>query len=253
VFCNTVFRVALYASVDIKAGQELFFHYNYPESMTKNFKQPKGKVVAVKQTVKAASKVKQKRPMSSSPNPDVTPSSAMAPPDRPLVRAALAKARAAKAQKRAAMLAEKEALATTALPDAASTLRGTKFPQARKSAVGPQPGASKRARELDIENDSAESRSASRAEEDAGRKKRRTPNLVVQDTDDEDEETVPQDATGSVTGSEDGVSDTGLRRTRRSHTRTGSASVFAIKKINSINMGGARPGAGRKRKRPLAL
>jgi hypothetical protein len=251
VFCNTVFRVALYASVDIKAGQELFFHYNYPESMTKNFKQPKGKVVAVKQTVKAPSKVKQKRPTSASSDYDVAPSSAVVPPDRPLVRAALAKARAAKAEKRAAMLAEKAAMATTALPAAASTLPGKKFSQARKSAVGPLldvRGPSKRARELDIEDDSAESRSASRAEEDASRKKRRTPNLVVQDTDD-----VPQGATGDASDSEDGVSGTGLRRTRRSHNATGSASVFAIKKINSTNMGGARPGAGRKRKRPLAL
>ncbi|KAF2032179.1 SET domain-containing protein, partial [Setomelanomma holmii] len=49
LLCNTVFRVALYASVDIEAGTEFFFHYNYPEEMTMHFKQPKGKVFAVKQ------------------------------------------------------------------------------------------------------------------------------------------------------------------------------------------------------------
>ncbi|KAF2643347.1 hypothetical protein P280DRAFT_446843 [Massarina eburnea CBS 473.64] len=40
VFCNTVNRIALYASENIKAGTELFFDYGYDEKQKKDFKQP---------------------------------------------------------------------------------------------------------------------------------------------------------------------------------------------------------------------
>jgi SET domain-containing protein len=52
LLCNTVFRIALFATTDIKAGTELYFNYNYPKEKTAQFKQPNGKVVAVKQTKK---------------------------------------------------------------------------------------------------------------------------------------------------------------------------------------------------------
>ncbi|CAI6335712.1 unnamed protein product [Periconia digitata] len=38
--CNGVQRIGIYASVNIKAGTELFFHYGYSEQEMKNFKQP---------------------------------------------------------------------------------------------------------------------------------------------------------------------------------------------------------------------
>ena len=55
LLCNTVFRIALFATRDIKAGTELYFNYNYPKEKTAQFKQPNAKAVAVKQT-------KQQRP-----------------------------------------------------------------------------------------------------------------------------------------------------------------------------------------------
>lgn len=112
LFCNTVFRLALYATTDIKAGTELFFDYHYPKDQTKNFKQPKGKeLVAVKQTVKQTSK-----PKNRNKSPDhlsYKASSSFAPKqssDRSRARifAATAKARAAKAERHAARLAENE-------------------------------------------------------------------------------------------------------------------------------------------------
>jgi hypothetical protein len=52
LLCNTVHRIGLYATKDIPPGTELFFHYGYAESQTKNFKEPgvnkSTKVVVVK-------------------------------------------------------------------------------------------------------------------------------------------------------------------------------------------------------------
>jgi SET domain-containing protein len=56
LLCNTVFRIALFATTDIKAGTELYFNYNYPEEKTSQFKQPNGKVVVVKQNKQKARK-----------------------------------------------------------------------------------------------------------------------------------------------------------------------------------------------------
>jgi SET domain-containing protein len=54
LLCNTVFRIALFATTDIKAGIELYFNYNYPKEKTAQFKQPNAKVVAVKQVKQKA-------------------------------------------------------------------------------------------------------------------------------------------------------------------------------------------------------
>lgn len=267
VFCNTVFRVALYANTDIKAGTEFFFHYNYPEHMTKNFKQPKGKVVAVKQVVKQPNKVKTKRVFSrASTNNDPTPSSAESyvekeKPDRPWIREALAKARAAKAAKRAAMLAEKDLqISATAIP--ATVLR-----RARKSASGasksqPSKDSDSRGRSARIQDSG--SRRGSNASESATTRTRSRPALVVQDTDDKDEENTAQDTQAGAQGSEagedeldldaeDSVSSALPRRAGNPRGRMAkSAPVVAVKKVKK-KMGGARPGAGRKRKRPLII
>lgn len=37
MLCNTVVRIGMYAIKDIKAGEELFFNYNYPNEVTKYF------------------------------------------------------------------------------------------------------------------------------------------------------------------------------------------------------------------------
>jgi len=55
--CKTVHRIGLYATKDMAAGTELFFHYGYAEAQTKDFKEPGVKnptVVAVKAKSKAA-------------------------------------------------------------------------------------------------------------------------------------------------------------------------------------------------------
>jgi SET domain-containing protein len=56
LLCNTVFRIALFTTTDIKAGTELYFNYNYPKEKTAQFRQPNGKVVAVKQNKQKARK-----------------------------------------------------------------------------------------------------------------------------------------------------------------------------------------------------
>jgi hypothetical protein len=183
-FCNTVFRVALYAATDIKAGKELFFNYNYPEEMTKNFKQPKGKVVAVKQVVAQPGKAKTKRARSRpSHDDDLTPNLA--------VKEALAKARAAKAAKRVA----KQAGEVDQAPAIASNETASKPMQARKSASGPS--SSKHASTTDARGQrsavrnsnsreaSTTSKSAAEVDDNTRGRNTVTPSLVVQDTDED--------------------------------------------------------------------
>lgn len=58
--CNTVARAALFATKNIKAGDELFFNYNYGKLVTQGFwekgEAPKPKVAVKASTVKAKSK-----------------------------------------------------------------------------------------------------------------------------------------------------------------------------------------------------
>jgi hypothetical protein len=263
LFCNTVFRVALYASTDIKAGTEFFFHYNYPAWMTKNFKQPKDKVVAVKQIVKQPSKAKTKRALSRTPaNNDPKPSSAAShvekeKPERPWIRESLAKARAAKAAKREAMLAEKD-LQTPAIP--ATMLRQG---QARKSAGGPSMFRPLKALTLTDRSKQPQdygSRAGSNASDSVGVRTRSTPILVIQDTDDEDDENAVQDTQAGAQESqaaEDGVDmntkdPESSARPRRARMAKAAPVIVAVKKVKK-KMGGARPGAGRKRKRPVII
>jgi hypothetical protein len=244
VFCNTVFRVALYATTDIKAGTELFFNYNYPEEMTKFFKQPKGKVVAVKQLIKQSSKAKSKRASShSSSNNDTAPSSAGAYVDRPWVREALAKARAAKAAKREAMLAEK----TNQAPTITGSSTGLKK-HARKSASGPSsykksnvPEERGRTRWVggSKSREGSAAVSALKSGDERHVKTEAMSALVVQDTDED---------TDTDTDVEDRENDV-IRRSDRSAPKMAkkSASVVAVKKVKK----GGRYSLGRKRKRPV--
>ncbi|KAH3910960.1 hypothetical protein HBI56_002380 [Parastagonospora nodorum] len=251
VFCNTVFRVALYALTSIKAGSELFFNYNYPEEMTKNFKQPKGKIVAVKQVVKQPKKGKMKRAPSF--NDSITSSTGgnVDKPERPGMREALAKARAAKAAKRALKLAEEglQTHATSGRPKQAresasgpSSLRMSKNPD-----VGGRPGRERDSRAREGSN-ASRSRAGTRA-------KSGTPILVIQETDDEDEDTNGGAEASDPQVSEDGsqASDTVPERAGAARPRMRkSAPLFAVKEIKKTR-GGVRPGAGRKRKRPLIV
>ncbi|PVH94940.1 SET domain-containing protein [Periconia macrospinosa] len=49
--CNGVHRLGIYASTNIKAGTELYFHYGYSEEEMKNFKQPSRKKNLMKNTI----------------------------------------------------------------------------------------------------------------------------------------------------------------------------------------------------------
>jgi hypothetical protein len=245
MFCNTVFRVALYANTDIKAGTELFFNYNYPEEMTKYFNQPKGKVVAVKQAVNQPSKAKSKRATShSSFNNDPTLNAAETHVDRPWVKEALAKARAAKAAKRAAIQAgQVDAAPVTARGKTASQPK-----QARKSASGPSsfkspnfPGGRGRtggAQNSNSREASTASQSAAEIDGNARERDTVTPTLVVQDTDEE-------------TNTDADIGEYGDVRRRTSRPRAGmakkSAPIVAVKKLKRTSVGRL------KRKRPLIV
>ena len=260
LLCNTVFRVALYASTDIKAGTEFFFHYNYAAELTKHFKQPKGKVAAVKQTVKPQPKYKSKSKGLSS---EATGMDGM--PNRQC--ASLAKARVAKAEKRAA------ALLNEADSQGSSTTRRSGLQQARKTvssslqyrsskSSGVQPGRSKISRNLgDREGSNALETAVgvdnSHAAETSTQTQVTVSELVVQDTDDEDEDFMPEEDTQEPAEPIDIEASTLLNevqherrvRGRRLLKISKSSNVVAVKK----KVGGARPGAVRKRKRPVVL
>jgi hypothetical protein len=245
LFCNTVFRVALLAMTDIKAGSEFFFHYNYPAALTKNFKQPKGKVVAVKQIVKPPGKLKMKRGRLDDDSTRSVADAYAEKPDRPWLKEALAKARAAKAAKRAAMLAE------TGLEAPTTAGSNNKPKQARKSASG-----GTNSYQTSKNPDSKGRIIASKPRLDT-RAKSRTPTLVVQDTDDEDEEHTPQETQAGAAGPDIQVAEVGEDEFGREDADQINSAVprreesprARMPKVKK-KMGGARPGAGRKRKRP---
>lgn len=281
LLCNMVFRIALYASTDIKAGTEFFFDYNYPKEMTEHFKQPsqpKGAVVAVKKLVKPKAKEKPSSP----PVYNMSTSSSV-PKERKAsaaVLAATAVARATRAKKAAEKLAA--SLAEQSLQSSASNSR-TVPQRARKSAInGARQGRSSRVSQLRVrksarnrpsqensdtsdtpmETDDSDSHVSQLATQQSLYRQ-----VEVQDTDEEDEDFVlgnmqeTQDSQGideeaeatAAEDSDDGTSHRPLGRTRRS--MPSMTPVIAVKKKVKKKLGGVRPGAGRpgKRKRPMVV
>ncbi|RYO70162.1 hypothetical protein AA0113_g3344 [Alternaria arborescens] len=261
LLCNTVFRIALFATRDIKAGTELYFNYNYPKEKTAQFKQPNAKAVAVKQTKQ---KTKKRQSLTSSQPIE----------DRSRVLAATAKAREAKAAKRAAAQAMLES------SDAqAATKRHSGTLKARKAATG-EPGrkiAKKSMREALSRDDSTYTDTDTGVDAEAEASDPEIPAVIesqstqtsqyVQDTEEDNDEYVlttqeddeEEDVTEPASDNEQAiVPDRGVAtRTRRGPGRprkriSDLAPVIAVKdKKTKAKMGGARPGAGRKRKRPI--
>jgi histone-lysine N-methyltransferase EZH2 len=261
LLCNTVFRIALFATRDIKAGTELYFNYNYPKEKTAQFKQPNAKAVAVKQTKQ---KTKKRQSLTSSQPIE----------DRSRVLAATAKAREAKAAKRAAAQAMLES------SDAqAATRRHSGTLKARKAATG-EPGrkiAKKSMREALSRDDSTYTDTDTGVDAEAEASDPEIPAVIesqstqtsqyAQDTEEDNDEYVlttqeddeEEDVTEPASDNEQAiVPDRGVAtRTRRGPGRprkriSDLAPVIAVKdKKTKAKMGGARPGAGRKRKRPI--
>jgi histone-lysine N-methyltransferase EZH2 len=247
LLCNTVFRIALYATTNIKAGTELFFTYNYPKELTASFKQPNGKLVAVKQV---KPKIKNKSSLHRSGSPTHDPS--------PAVLAAAAKARAAKAAKRAAMLAEQAAQTSASKITPHQRARKTVTHQFQHSeAPGLRAVKSVRTSANRAERIIADSGTDVEASDHAlplmSKPRRSQAARYVRDS--EDDYTVeesPQldddDAVSEIEETAQEESDEPARRRRSGRPRkipVAVPPVVAVKK----KMGGARPGAGRKRKR----
>ena len=246
LLCNTVFRIALFATTNIKAGTELYFNYNYPKEKTAQFKQPNGKVVAVKENKQKAKKVdgiaKRKQPGEER--------------DRSRVLAATAKARAAKAAKRQAMLEEAARLA------AARPSSGP-FRAHKTATVTPVPKPGSRLRQRVSRNESAESDTgldgdASDAEASAANASQETAaSQYVGETDEDDEEFMVDDTeenqnkeTRPWARCSSTMSRNGPGRPRK---RASDVAPMMVSQRKTGKMGGARPGAGRKRKRPVIL
>jgi len=228
LLCNTVFRVAIYAATNLKAGTELFFHYNYPEHVTRHFKQPRGtgKVVAVKHAAKPKSKISYKPPGGV---------------EKPWVHAATAKARAAKAEKREFMLAQ----GLLPVPKAQK--------QARKSVGGSH-----------MLHKQSDSRSSSRAptrglHDLASEDNDGVSNLVVQDSDsDSDTDFEPtQEEPAEVVEDPDSERQYGniAPRTNKPPARLRKSAPSSMGAFVAIwkTRGGARLAAGRKRKRLVVV
>ncbi|KAJ5063904.1 hypothetical protein J3E74DRAFT_443701 [Bipolaris maydis] len=245
LLCNTVFRIALFATTNIKAGTELYFNYNYPKEKTAQFKQPNGKVVAVKET---KPKVKRVDAGSKTSQPVVER-------DRSRILAATAKARAAKAAKRAAMLEEEARLAL------AKSLPGP-F-RARKTATGtPSVKRASKLRDSLCRNESTGSDTGLDVEVSdgemsvAGASQETTTSQYVEDTDEDGEFTTgdsQENGYENVRRSARHGSAVGHRRPGRPRKRGSDVAPAMATERRSGNLGGARPGAGRKRKRPVIL
>ncbi|KAI4936016.1 hypothetical protein J4E85_001344 [Alternaria conjuncta] len=257
LLCNTVFRIALFATRDIKAGTELFFNYNYPKEKTEQFKQPNAKIVAVKQTKQ---KTKKRESLTSLSQPIE---------DRSRILAATAKAREAKAAKRReAMLQEggvepatrrrsgtlQARKAATSKPGRKAVRKSKRGGLNRNESTGSDTGMDVEASDPEIPEipPVIESQSTQTS-------------LYVQDTEAEDDEFILPDTQEdeeqdvAEPASEDDEPPGRSTRSRRGPgrpRRRGSdvAPVVAVKqavKQKKSKMGGARPGAGRKRKRPV--
>ncbi|KAF1838737.1 hypothetical protein BDW02DRAFT_336506 [Decorospora gaudefroyi] len=263
LFCDTVFRIALFATVDIKAGTELFFNYNYPKEKTAQFKQPNGKVVAVKQQTKH----KAKR------NESLTSTQPIA--DRSKVLAATAKARAAKALKRAAMQEAEAAQGSSSTRRLSGPLQirktATSKPGRKIARKSTKPIARKSVARKDrvtdpVASDSDMDRKAKEDPEDIPRSteaqntKSTQSTLFVPDSEEDDDEFVldnAQDDEGrevSTSDSEDtaaeDLSETTSRGSKSSRLRrkaSGGASLVVVKRITK-KTSGARPAADRMRK-----
>ncbi|KAF1942199.1 hypothetical protein EJ02DRAFT_346180 [Clathrospora elynae] len=251
LLCNTVFRLALYAKVDIKAGAELYFNYNYPKELTETFKQPDGKTVAVKQTAKQKGKGK-----SSSSN------EIQSVEDRPhtLASTAKTKARADRIEKRAAMQAKKSSQNSaptlrpgpqrarkTAIsePDQqrVSQLLSRGIKSAPRTASRNQTSASEFGRDLEASNHDVPPVAVSQ-DTQATRSTQ-----VVQDTDEEEDDLIPENNTQEDANEEDipisdAAQDRGERRKAGILRRKQSDMAPVIRR-----KGGPRPRASRKRKR----
>jgi hypothetical protein len=253
LLCNTVFRIALFATRDIKAGTELYFNYNYPKEKTEEFKQPNAKIVAVKHTKQ---KAKKRESLTSLSQPIE---------DRSRILAATAKAREAKAAKRRAAMLQEGGVE----PDTRK-LSGTL--QARKAATS-KPGRktvrkSKRGglnRNESTGSDTGVDVEASDPEIPRVIETQSTQaSLYVQDTDEDDGEFIlpdtQEDEEEQEVGEPASYNEGTVGRSTRSRRGPGRprkrasdvAPVVAVKQTKSTK-GGARPGAGRKRKRPVIL
>ncbi|KAG9187712.1 histone-lysine N-methyltransferase EZH2 [Alternaria panax] len=263
LLCNTVFRIALFATRDVKAGTELYFNYNYPKEKTAQFKQPNAKVVAVKQT---KHKTKKRESLTSSQPIE----------DRSRILAATAKAREAKAAKRAA------AQAMLGAGDVQTTTRRRSGTLKARKAATSEPGR-KRVRKPTHKalgrNESTNTDTDTGVDAEAEASDPGIPVVIesqstqisqyVQDTDEEDDEYVlnmqedeeEEHVAEPVSDYEKTVApDLGMAmRTRRGTGRpwkrnSDVAPAVAVKtKKTKAKMGGARPGAGRKRKRPVII
>ncbi|CAO2657552.1 Nn.00g036780.m01.CDS01 [Neocucurbitaria sp. VM-36] len=257
LFCNTVFRLALYASTNIKAGTELYFDYNYPKETTRDFKQPKGKVVAVKDTVKQTKPKGQGKSSDTSFHKSSTSSSLGQQSEINDYRIeVLKRARAEKARKREARLAEQ-----VSEEPAPSHRPGRQ--QARKTAHTHRSNQPQQVRGVKTVRRSASrnnsNTSKTRTEADESNLEAGVSAQVVQDTDDDDDDFILQEpqvddydlalSDNEDHTIEDSESDTIGRNRGGQGKRLSMAPVVAVKK----KMGGARPGAGRKRKRPVVV
>jgi histone-lysine N-methyltransferase EZH2 len=262
LLCNTVFRIALFATRDMKAGTELYFNYNYPKEKTAQFKQPNAKIVAVKQT---KPKTKQRESLTSSQPIE----------DRSRILAATAKARAAKAAKRAAAQAMLEAGdVQTATRRRSGTLKARKAATSEpgvKRVRKPTRKALSRNESTNTDTDTGVDAQAEASNPEillVTESQSNQTSQYVQDTDeegdeyilpntheDEEEEVVAE----PVSNNDDTVVPDAGRSTRSRRgpgrpRKRGSdvVPVVAVKsKKTKAKMGGARPGAGRKRKRPI--
>ncbi|KAA8614693.1 protein containing SET domain protein [Pyrenophora tritici-repentis] len=246
MLCNTVFRIALFAITDIKAGTELYFNYNYPKEKTAQFKQPGGKAYNVKQT---KSKTKKRESLASL---------SQSIEDRSRTLAATAKARAAKAAKQAAKRRGEESTEPT------SRLRSGPL-QARKAATG-KPGRKKVTKprgkgKNNIDSDADMGSEADGEDNALFDLQNSQATREIHDTDVEDEEFVLQTSQEDVnltTSDAEDAEDTATedvedtlpgRRSGRTRNRVSNITpVVAVKK----KKGKARPAAGKKkRKRPI--